>query len=46
MEWIEEPYQEITQGAILDDVDRGKGNDNPLRIVLSNACDLETNKAE
>ena len=46
MEWIEEPYQEITQGAIVDGVDWGQGEDNPLSIVLSNACDLENNKAE
>lgn len=46
MEWIEEPYQEITQGAIVDGVDWGQGDDNPLSIVLSNACDLENNKAE
>ena len=46
MEWIEEPYQEITQGAIVDGVDWGQGEQNPLSIVLSNACDLENNKAE
>lgn len=46
MEWIEEPYREITQGAIVDGVDWGQGDHNPLSIVLSNACDLENDKAE
>ena len=46
MEWIEEPYQEITQGAIVDGVDWSQGDDTTLSIVLSNACDLEHNKAE
>lgn len=46
MEWIEEPNQEITQGAIVDGVDWGQGENNPLSIVLSNACDLGHDKAE
>lgn len=42
MEWIR-PFsdiQELTQGSIIDGVDWGNGADNPLSIVLSNACDL------
>ena len=42
MEWIR-PFsniQELTQGSIIDGVDWGGGDDNPLSIVLSNACDL------
>lgn len=42
MEWIR-PFseiQELTQGSIIDGVDWGEGDDNPLSIVLSNACDL------
>lgn len=46
MEWIEKPHQFITQGAIVDGVDWGHGIDNPLSIVISNACDIENNKAE
>lgn len=46
MRWIEEPYQALTQGAIVDGVDWGMGENNPLSIILSNACDIENNKAE
>lgn len=46
MRWIEEPYLALTQGAIVDGVDWGMGENNPLSIVLSNACDIENSKAE
>lgn len=44
MRWIEEPHQALTQGAIVDGVDWDMGENNPLSIVLSNACDIENNK--
>lgn len=46
MEWIT-PFDDIgqlTQGSIVDGVVWG-GEDNPVSIVLSNACDLEHNHA-
>lgn len=46
MTWIEEPHQKLTQGAIIDGVDWGMGDSNPLSIVISNACDIENDKAE
>lgn len=46
MRWLEEPHQTLTQGAIVDGVDWGMGENNPLSIILSNACDIENNKAE
>ena len=46
MTWLEQPHQSLTQGAILDGVDWGMGEDNPLSIELSNACDFENDKAE
>lgn len=39
--WISEHDGKITQGTIIDGVDWGLGDDNPLSIVISNACDLE-----
>ena len=39
--WITNFEGEITQGTIVDGVDWGFGDDNPLSIVISNACDLE-----
>lgn len=39
--WISEPGEHITQGTIVDGVDWGRGEYNPLSIVMSNACDLE-----
>lgn len=39
--WISEPKDQITQGTIVDGVDWGRGENNPLSIVMSNACDLE-----
>lgn len=39
--WISEYDGKITQGTIIDGVDWGLGDDNPLSIVISNACDLE-----
>lgn len=43
--WITKPREEITQGSIIDCVDWGFGNSNPLSIVLSNACDLSHGKS-
>ena len=39
--WISEFSGNLTQGTIVDGVDWGLGDDNPLSIVISNACDLE-----
>lgn len=39
--WISENDGKITQGTIVDGIDWGLGEDNPLGIVISNACDLE-----
>lgn len=39
--WITNSEAEITQGTIVDGVDWGLGDCNPLSIVISNACDLE-----
>lgn len=39
--WISEYNGDFTQGTIVDGVDWGLGDDNPLSIVISNACDLE-----
>lgn len=39
--WISEFKGQITQGTIVDGVDWGLGDENPLGIVISNACDLE-----
>lgn len=39
--WVSESKGIITQGAIVDGVDWGRGEYNPLSIVISNACDLE-----
>ncbi len=44
MQWIIEPEETITQGTIVYGVDWGRGKDNPLSIVLSNACDFEHDK--
>ena len=44
MQWIIEPKETITQGTIVYGVDWGRGENNPLSIVLSNACDFEHNK--
>lgn len=39
--WISEFKGQITQGTIVDGVDWGLGDENPLGILISNACDLE-----
>lgn len=39
--WLSKPGKNITQGSIVDGVDWGRGEENPLSIVISNACDLE-----
>lgn len=39
--WISESNGKITQGTIVDGVDWARGENNPLSIVISNACDLE-----
>ena len=39
--WLSESTGQITQGTIVDGVDWGRGENNPLSIVISNACDLE-----
>ena len=39
--WVSESKGIITQGTIVDGVDWGRGEYNPLSIVISNACDLE-----
>lgn len=39
MDWVDESDGELTQGGILD-----LGDDSPLHIILSNACDLEHGK--
>lgn len=39
--WISEYTGDLTQGTVVDGVDWGLGDDNPLSIVISNACDLE-----
>ena len=39
--WISEFNGDFTQGTIVDGVDWGLGDDNPLGIVITNACDLE-----
>lgn len=43
MEWLKklDSIEELTQGSIVDGVDWGDGDNDPLSIVLSNACDLE-----
>ena len=43
--WVSEPSEQITQGTIVDGVDWGRGENNPLSIVISNACDLENGKS-
>lgn len=44
MQWVSKALDKITQGSIIDGVDWGLGDENPLSIVLSNACDLEHRK--
>lgn len=39
--WLSESKGHITQGTIVDGVDWGRGENNPLSIVISNACDIE-----
>lgn len=39
--WVSKSNGEITQGTIVDGVDWGRGENDPLSIVISNACDLE-----
>lgn len=39
--WVSKSRGVITQGTIVDGVDWGRGECNPLSIVISNACDLE-----
>ena len=39
--WVSKYDGKLTQGTIADGVDWGLGDDNPLSIVISNACDLE-----
>lgn len=41
--WVEEEHG-LNQGAIVDGIDWGV-EDNPLGVVLSNACDLEHGKS-
>lgn len=41
---ISEASENITQGSIVDGVDFGFGENNPLGIVLSNACDFLNDK--
>lgn len=41
--WVEDEHG-LTQGAIVDGIDWGL-EDNPLGMVLSNACDLEHGKS-
>jgi hypothetical protein len=45
MIWLSENKEVITQGSIIDGVDWNLGDDNPLSIVLSNACDIEHEKS-
>lgn len=46
MDWLEDAENHITQGTILDGVDwHGIASNGLLGIVLSNACDLEHDKA-
>lgn len=45
MDWLAKPLDHITQGSIVDGVDWGFDESNPLSIVLSNACDLENGKS-
>lgn len=44
MSMISETSENITQGSIVDGVDFGFGENNPLGIVLSNACDFINDK--
>lgn len=44
MAMISEALVDITQGSIVDGVDFGSGEDNPLGIVLSSACDFINDK--
>lgn len=44
MQWVVLALEQITQGSIVDGVDWGLGEENPLSIVLSNACDIENGK--
>jgi hypothetical protein len=43
--WVSENHGHITQGTIVDGVDWGRGDCNPLSIVMSNSCDLEHGKS-
>lgn len=47
MKWITtiNDISDITQGSIVDGIDWGGGDDNPVGIVLSNACDIENDHA-
>ncbi len=45
MEMLIKPLDKITQGSIVDDVDFGMGDSNPLGIVLSNECDIINGKS-
>lgn len=40
-----QPAKSLTQGGVLDGLHWGRGENEPLGIVLSNACDLEHHKA-
>lgn len=44
MDMLSEPLKRITQGSIVDGANFGFGEDNPLGIVLSNACDFVNDK--
>ncbi len=44
MDMISEASESITQGSIVDGVDFGFGENNPLGIILSNACDFLNDK--
>lgn len=44
MVWLDDPPKELTQGCIIDGVDWGMGDSNPLSIIITNACDFEHDK--
>lgn len=44
MQWLKTASPQITQGSIVDGIDWGYGEYNPLSIVLSNACDIDHGK--
>lgn len=44
MQWLEKAGDNLTQGSIIDGVDWGMGTENPLSLVITNACDFEHDK--